>query len=343
VRAEEFKLGQYAVYIPPDSVVPTAEPEFSFLREQDNKIYEFRRIKVRKFRGLYSQGLLVPIRQGFQLGQDVSDILHITHYEPELNNSLKLGGISVKTPTYNGQPISEYTEIENYRKYNTAFDNLDCDVVISCKIHGANFRAVHTGKKLYVGSHHQWKLGPNDKNKFIVWLINLSKNKTYRKYLYKIIGNRAMAINTSALNLYWEIAIKYDLENILKAHPGITIYGEMYGSVQKGYLYDATPDEPVKLVIFDVKDSNGKYWDYEKAYQFIMSKGLNFVPILYKGPWDSKLALELAEGKTTLGDKGHVREGVVVKPVIEQYHTTLGRLILKVIGNGYLLGDFDGE
>ena len=46
-----FRPGDLAAYLPPDSLVPDT-PEFAFLGEH-------RRIKVRRLRGIYSQGLLI--------------------------------------------------------------------------------------------------------------------------------------------------------------------------------------------------------------------------------------------------------------------------------------------
>src|SRR6267142_7058471 len=65
VKKDEFKVGDLAVYIQPDSVVPQTEP-FKFIWENyeglDGVVPEKRRrITVRKFRGEWSEGLLLPI------------------------------------------------------------------------------------------------------------------------------------------------------------------------------------------------------------------------------------------------------------------------------------------
>jgi hypothetical protein len=64
--------------------------------------------------------------------------------------------------------------------------------------------------------------------------------------------------------------------------------------------------------------------------------GLNVAPILYRGPWDPNRVKEWSEGLSTLYS-GHVREGFVVRPVKERFHDTVGRVILKLHGQGYLL------
>ena len=70
-RIGQFKVGDYGVYLQPDSVVPQTEP-FKFIWEPYMCIpteagVEFtvpekrRRITVRKFRGEWSEGLLLPL------------------------------------------------------------------------------------------------------------------------------------------------------------------------------------------------------------------------------------------------------------------------------------------
>jgi len=99
----QFHVGDLAVYIQPDSVVPQTEP-FRFIWEQYMCVpqpgveAEFvvpekrRRITVRKFRGEWSEGLLLPLSDfpdiwytGIPCGEDddVSDLLGITHYDPD--------------------------------------------------------------------------------------------------------------------------------------------------------------------------------------------------------------------------------------------------------------------
>src|SRR5208282_467704 len=103
-----FKEGDLAVYIQPDSVVPQTEP-FRFIwgsyaeaqegyGEQAIVVPESkRRITVRRFRKEWSEGLLIPVADfpnmfyngentGLEnlsaVGDDVSDLLGITHWIP---------------------------------------------------------------------------------------------------------------------------------------------------------------------------------------------------------------------------------------------------------------------
>ena len=45
----------------------------------------------------------------------------------------------------------------------------------------------------------------------------------------------------------------------------------------------------------------------------------------------------LANGASTLPGAAHTREGFVVRPTKERWHPLLGRVILKLIGEDYLL------
>lgn len=339
VKTEQFNGVPLAAFIIPDSIVDTSIPEFAFLREQNNKIYEKRRIKAAKYRGVPSQGLLVPARKHWKLGDDVADELKIEHYEPQMMQrgpgAPKLKSIQAKIPFIDGVPVPVYTDIENFRRYNKAFDDLAIDVVVTEKIHGANFRCVHDGKQLHVGSHRTWKIGDRYKSRIVGWLLSISSSPKWKRVIAKIFGQRAMAINAADLDDFWRVAKQYDLETKLSNSPGVVLYGEMYGAVQKGFTYDSTPEEPLKLRIFDVMN-HSNYLSYDEAKYFVVDQlNIPFVPVLYRGPWDKEKIMAMAEGKTTLGGK-HIREGVVVKPVVETIVRGIGRLVLKIVGQGYL-------
>ncbi len=79
-----------------------------------------------------------------------------------------------------------------------------------------------------------------------------------------------------------------------------------------------------------------KYLDFDDARAIVVAAGLQWVPILYVGPWSEQLN-ELCEGKSTIIGADNVREGFVVRPTKERWHQEVGRVILKRHGEGYLL------
>jgi RNA ligase (TIGR02306 family) len=190
-----------------------------------------------------------------------------------------------------------FTDIEGLRRRRDVLQDGE-EVVLTEKIHGANARFVYQDGRLWVGSHHQIK-------KF------------------------------DERNMWWKVAIEIGLEERLAKVPGIAVYGEVYGQVQ-----DLKYGHPTgaKLILFDALDTRtGRYLDYDAFKAVARGLDLETVPELYRGPWlgfDAMTAY--CEGKTTMG-ADHVREGYVVRPVQERWHHHIGRVIFKMIGEGYML------
>lgn len=289
VRRGDFTEGDLAVYVPIDSIVPDTE-EWAFLGGKC-------RIKAKKLRGVFSQGLLTRLPNpgafcdvAYCEGDDVREAMGITKYEPPL--PLSTGGECEPAPK--GWMFPVYTDVEGLRRHPGVLVPGE-EVVIHEKIHGTNFRACHDGERLWVGSHTQIK-------------------------------------RRDVLNIYWHTALDATLAGKLSQFPMHVFFGEVYGQVQD-LKYGVSRGTLLRLFdVFDVR--KGCYLDHDDAKALAASCGLDWVPELYRGPWDPMLS-SLAEGQSTLAD--HVREGFVVKPVKERWNDACGRVILKRIGEGYLL------
>jgi RNA ligase (TIGR02306 family) len=171
------------------------------------------------------------------------------------------------------------------------------EVWVSEKIHGCNSRQVWQDGQLYVGTHNNW-LQEGD-------------------------------------NCWWNVAKKYNLQEKLQQYPNIEFFGEVYGYVQ--FLrYDHKPGE-YSLRIFDAFDiSAGKYID--KATLVPMLKNIDMLgpPIMYLGPWPGyEAAKPWANGKSLIAE--NIREGFVVRPLKERYDDKVGRVILKLVGEDFLV------
>ena len=81
-KKDEFKVGDYCIYIEIDSIVDKDNPDFAFLA---NKHYK---IKTMKMKGVLSQGIVFPLSilkgQIYKLGDDVTDELKIKKIEDEI-------------------------------------------------------------------------------------------------------------------------------------------------------------------------------------------------------------------------------------------------------------------
>ncbi len=143
VRTEEWVDKQIGAYIPVDAVVPDTEP-YAFL---DGHL----RIKARKFRGIFSMGLLTDAPLGSTIGDNVAEQLGIIKYDPP--EPMTTYGESTLAPAVF---VPRYTDIEHLLRYPDLFAPGEW-VVATEKIHGANARYLWNNDEIHVGSHNEWK------------------------------------------------------------------------------------------------------------------------------------------------------------------------------------------
>jgi RNA ligase (TIGR02306 family) len=306
VRLGETTPGMKAVYVPVDAVVPDI-PQFKFL---DGHF----RIKAKKLRGTLSLGMLMPLKDFPEVPQDASDgtdlstVLGIGKYEQPVDYQSPLfRGDCEKDPGV----VPGYTDIQNYRRYPNIIPPWE-PVVITEKLHGTNARFFYgnpqfqgdttvsggEGARLYCGSHKTWKK-PGE-------------------------------------TLWWEVAKEYGLEEKLKGTP-YALFGEIFGYVQD-LRYGASPGQR-SLRIFDVYHyQKGVYLDFEEAHKLIEGMKLQWVPVLYRGTMKAEgyLAHE-ANAESSITGADHHREGLVIRTAVERFHPEVGRVVLKYVGERYLL------
>jgi len=141
VGRDQFKTGEAAVYIPIDAVLPeTLVKELGIEKGYRNKV------KSIKLRGEFSQGLLMKVRNGWKLGDDVTDAIGITKWEEPIPVEMR-GVMAPRDPRF-----VMYTDIENIKNYPTVFTPAD-QVIVTEKIHGTNWRAANFDGDILVGSH----------------------------------------------------------------------------------------------------------------------------------------------------------------------------------------------
>lgn len=229
--------------------------------------------------------------------------LRIERYDPDAYSERVKhgpGGQFKSGPAIKGPHITVY-DIEGFRKYKKCFV-VGEEVWASEKLHGASCRyACDVDGKFHVGSRQQWK---NQEEKDDLWV---------------------------------RVATKYDLEAKLKTKPGFALYGEVYGQVQD-LKYGAGPND-IFFAAFDVLNTKTMKWlDVDDFFAFCKEINVPIVPTLYRGPWREGL-LDLCEGPSTVPGANHTREGFVLKPIKERFDNKLGRVVLKMVGQGYHMRD----
>lgn len=142
VGKDLWKVGDLAVYIEPDTMVDGNKPEFAFLN--GTKPPQIHRIKAKRLRGTWSEGLLVPAPEGLKEGDDAWEVLGLARYVPtisrgkgsgraaNLDSEFGMGGEAEEAPIR--LPFSKY-DIENFKKYNSILVENET-VVVTEKIHG---------------------------------------------------------------------------------------------------------------------------------------------------------------------------------------------------------------
>lgn len=212
-------------------------------------------------------------------------------------------------PVYQGEGIPSppgfivYTDIENFQNYPDVFTEED-EVVISEKIHGSNLRAGLLNGEFYVGSHRQAKMDMEN-------------------------------------SVFWKIAKEYRIEERLRARfssdQQVILFGEVYGRKVQDLAYGLTGQS---VCFFDIA-VDGAYLDWDEVCRVAGELELPLVPLLKRGRF-SRDDLSLATGVDTFSET-HMREGIVIKTVTEQFDPTLGRRILKYLSPDYLMREHGTE
>ncbi|MFA6570780.1 MAG: RNA ligase family protein [Bacteroidota bacterium] len=331
----EFNINDKCIYIEIDSVVKEF-PEFEFLRK-----YKFR-VKTQKIRGVISQGLALPLKsfnisENTNIGDDMTESLGITKYltpseREEINqNEIRIKNDKNKLRKFlmryswfrrlflsrtqkEGFPywVSKTDEerIQNIRHVLEQFK--DCEVYVTEKIDYQS--GTWTGKMISNPIPLIGKILPK-KFKFIVCSRNLTTN--------------------NKTTLYWKIAKKYNIEDILKLNPNLTIQGEQGDTKVQGNKYGIK--EPTMWVFNIIDHVTGKFYNYSEIVEFCDKWGLQPVPLI-KTCKLSDLGstvhdlVEFSKGKSVLNPKVD-REGVVIRCVKDAKKL----LSFKVISPDFLL------
>lgn len=345
-KLNEYTVGDLAVFIPIDTIVPSTE-QFFFLcpKHEGSNIpkYEvgsvperYRRIKAKKIRAQYSQGMLIPfplyingeqvsptqlmhagVSEEEIMALDVVEILGLTKWEEQeeenlFNEKIKKHVQNEHAPKGWNIP---YYDISSVRKYNHLFLP-DEEIVLLEKDHGCNFSACFDGDRLWVKSRNNFK--------------RTEISFTDGEGIHHIIP---------ATDLWNEAARANKLAEKLRTFPMKVFFAECVGAV-KGFRYDAEIIDGrlvPALHFFDVYDSIvDRYLDYDESLAMILSLGLTPSKELYRGVWKEKEEMyALAEGKSAWNNK-HIREGWVMKSTKERFDPKLGsRFQLKLVSETY--------
>lgn len=315
----EFQSGQLAGYFSVDCILPLAHPAFAFLSSRlDAAGKTHYRLRAARLRGVFSQGLLVPLskikgesRELLAAGDPLAELMGVTYHSPVVK-----GGVTSQTGApqkVQKQPCPIYT-VDSLKKMPRLFSEGEM-VHITEKIHGTNFRFGWVRRKILGVLPWGWK--------FVVGSHRVMKGGNQTGHYY-------------GTDLWQQAADSMKLAEKTKDYKGYVFYGELYGYTHNGtaiqdLTYGVKPNAGPALAVFDVRNvENGTWLSPGRRGFILVDIEIPGVPVIDTAvEWNPAL-LQLAEGKSTL-DNGTVREGIVVEAMESP------RRKAKFVSQGYLM------
>ncbi|MGZ8924582.1 MAG: RNA ligase (ATP) [Nitrososphaeraceae archaeon] len=347
IQKGRFNTGDMCAYIGESAIVPEWLLKFyGYWNEDQNKGLlagsKGDRVKGIRLRGEFSLGIVLPVIQSvqdpnlysfphldssvasnwFDSDTDFTDILEIKKHEPVIPASM--GG-----EVYNvGQHIGVHYDLENIKNYPEAFNDNDW-VRVEEKIHGSQCQVVILPFKdeYYHEEHLVVETDDGEKCYIAISSKGLGAKGLFLKHNEQNEHN--LYIKTIR-PLLQQLAYQVDHRN------PVVVVGEVFGKGVQDLTYGQTS---TSFRIFDVyigKRGTGKWLNYEELVEWCNVAGISRVPTVYVGPFSKEKVIELTQHTKSVFDPTQIREGVVIKSIIEQQVSNLGRLVLKSINEDYL-------
>lgn len=353
----QFKAGDKCVYLPPDSVLPTALSDRLNITKylgmvKKDGVHIGGRVMVANLRGFKSYGTIMPCENPeWEVGTDVAEHYGITKWEPPLE--CQDGDAERHHPAFH-----RYFDMENIRNFPNLFQPGD-EVVITEKIHGQNCRlGLIRGTNENGEAVWHWMAGSHDVRRK-QWYQKMKQDRNeetdepigepypygdpIESSFWKCFTPAVRAFMAEQSNCGYT---PEELDNAPLVKDGgenIVLFGERYGSGVQDMAY-GFENGYTGFRVFDYTLS-GKYVDFEYKQSAFAHHGVEMVPVMYRGPFDFVKVEELSEGPTTICEANKAgkfagREGVVVLSVTEKLSVTpekvFERTQLKCISFAYL-------
>ena len=308
VNTEFWKDKTMAAYIQPDSIVDVTRPEFSWLKRtpDDTKPH---RVKVIRLRKVLSQGLLTPAPEGSQIGDDVTELLGVTHYDPPTQDELEdRGSVSAEEFTVPNVWVPKY-DVESMYRYASAFV-VGETVYVTEKLDGQNSKFLWDPgqKRMWAGTRKEWK--------------------------------------KEGMGAPWDIVQNYPwITDFCREYPLRILFGEIFGWIAT-LRYGVQPGEYM-FRAFDVLDGLN-FWDAQHLFSTLSTDRLVPLLGVHSFDFEKLKELAEGEtlipcdrntnqpDKTGKKPLPNMREGIVVRPGIERQDYKAGRVHLKLVSNNYL-------
>ena len=316
VAKGQFQGGDLIAYIPEAAVLPAPLSDRLGLT---GKLAgpEQNRVHAVKLRGALSQGVVMAADAHWQEGQSVMAELGITKFTPAIPTELE----GVVYPLEREEGLS--FDVEDIKAYPQVL-RVGEEVTLTEKIHGVFLAvgAAPAGAERADCGHHQGRAWVSSKG---------------------LLASRLAFDHRSeeAPNVYLRTAVRLNLYAAamqLADETGHQVFllGEAFGKGVQDLGYGSTAGEP-QFRAFSVV-VNGRFLSDEDLEATLARLGLTRATVLYRGPFSPEVTLAFTNGQESVSGQGlHLREGVVITPVIERDDPFAGRVCLKSVSEAYLL------
>ena len=346
VKKGEFAADDLVAYIPEASVLPEWLLRRLGLWDAEKGVgklngKEGNRVKAIRLRGQLSQGICYPVAKavandGAQAGQivtgdepgclacvqedeDVAGLLGIAKYEPPIP-------VAMAGEVFNaGQRITIGFDVENWKSHPDVLQEGE-EVVFTEKLHGT---CTVVAILPYKDAHPE---AFGEKRNILVFSkglgakgLVLKNNERNRDNLY-VRSTRGLVARIDEVQ-------RGDADGVSEPQ---FILGETYGPG----VQDLTYGKEIGFRVFAAAcgyRGDQRYQNWPLVSTALKLKfGFETVPVLYQGPFSVVVMQEHTDGKTTMTG-GHIREDIVMMPVVERIDPLIGRVCLKSISADYLL------
>lgn len=304
------KVGDAVVYCEIDSFLPV-EPEFEFLRKTSHKKMgdeEGFRLKTIKLRGQVSQGLILPLKDAYQIyqrktpnlsmgwfeGLNVTDMLDIVKYEPPIPAQLA-GQVKGLFPSFISKTGEERVQ---------------------------NLTDEYTGYTLR--SDHQF---------FATEKLDGSSSTFFFNNGEFGVCSRNLELKETDDNTFWKLARSLKLEEKLRGlGRNLALQGELIGEGVQDNPYKIKGQTVKFFNVFDIE----KYEkiSFQEFLEIIEKLGLESVPVVsspFLLPNSVEEMIKEADGKSILNPSVS-REGLVIRSMDMS-------ISFKAISNNWLLNE----
>jgi len=314
VKKEEFAVGDWCVYIPIDTQVDPTREYFKFLANP-KRPNELVRIKTTKLRGVWSQGLALPVSclpgefvsKQLTESTDVSEYLGVTKYEKE--TILTQTGTTTKFVDFPVHYINRTDEDNLKSKHKALEEFVNKEIYITQKMDGSSLTLIYNNSP--------------GKNEFLVCSRNLILEPGAVMYQY-----------------VEQAGIK---EKIIARGKSIAIQGEFSGPKVNG---NAMGLKSYNYYVFTVKDlETGSIFGLKEIKNVCDELDVQMVPVIgtyqiddIESTWTIGKFQAIANSQEYIQSNGKKvpGEGIVVRPCEPVFSKSLGKMLsVKIINQNY--------